>query len=563
MPNLYSTWYLIVKPGKPCASHKNIFMLQKIKQYASALRYDFPSSVVVFLVALPLCLGIALGSGAPLFSGIIAGMVGGIVIGALSGSQLSVSGPAAGLTAIVVVAIGKLQVYEAFLLAVVLGGVFQIILGSLKAGVLGDYIPSSVIKGMLAAIGLILILKQFPHMVGYDKDYPGDETFSETSGDNTFTALFGSLRHLLPGALMVGIVSLILMIVWEKYIAPKARFLKLVPGPLVVVLIAVAINETLRSVAPEMVIKESHLVKIPVADSFNGFISFFTFPDFSHILNPVVWTTAITIAIVASLETLLNIEASDDLDPYQRVTPTNRELMAQGAGNMLSGLIGGLPITSVVVRTSANINGGAKTKMSTIFHGILLLLSVAFIPTVLNLIPLSALAAILIFTGYKLAKPSLFIKFYKKGWDQFLPFVLTVVAILLTDLLKGILIGCVVGLFFVLRSNFKSAVMVVSDANRYLFRLRKDVSFLNKPIIKTRLEQVPENSSVLIDATRADFIDKDIVEVIEDFLKHAPLKGITVELKKSHFKDQGFSGNGSKVIAKAKPIVPEKEMAEV
>lgn len=538
-------------------------MLQKVKQYASALRYDFPSSVVVFLVALPLCLGIALGSGAPLFSGIIAGMVGGMVIGALSGSQLSVSGPAAGLTAIVVVAIGKLQVYEAFLLAVVLGGVFQIILGSLKAGILGDYIPSSVIKGMLAAIGLILILKQFPHMVGYDKDYPGDETFSQTSGDNTFSALFGSLRHLLPGALMVGIVSLVLMIVWEKYIAPKSRFLKLVPGPLVVVLIAVAINETLRSVAPAMAIKESHLVKIPVADSFNGFISFFTFPDFSHILNPVVWTTAITIAIVASLETLLNIEASDDLDPYQRVTPTNRELMAQGAGNMLSGLIGGLPITSVVVRTSANINGGAKTKMSAIFHGILLLLSVAFIPTVLNLIPLSALAAILIFTGYKLAKPSLFLKFYKKGWDQFLPFVLTVIAILLTDLLKGILIGCVVGLFFVIRSNFKTAVLVVSDANRYLFRLRKDVSFLNKPIIKNRLEQVPENSSVLIDATRADFIDKDIVEVIEDFLKHAPLKGITVELKKSHFKEQGFSGNGSKVIAKAKPIVPEKEMAEV
>jgi MFS superfamily sulfate permease-like transporter len=536
-------------------------MLQKVKQYASALRYDFPSSVVVFLVALPLCLGIALGSGAPLFSGIIAGMIGGIVIGALSGSQLSVSGPAAGLTAIVVVAIGKLQVYEAFLLAVVLGGVFQIILGSLKAGILGDYIPSSVIKGMLAAIGLILILKQFPHMVGYDKDYPGDETFSQTSGDNTFSTLFGSLRHLLPGALMVGIVSLVLMIVWEKYIAPKARFLKLVPGPLVVVVIAVAINETLRSVAPEMVIKESHLVKIPVADSFNGFISFFTFPDFSHILNPVVWTTAITIAIVASLETLLNIEASDDLDPYQRVTPPNRELMAQGAGNMFSGLIGGLPITSVVVRTSANINGGAKTKMSTIFHGILLLLSVAFIPTILNLIPLSALAAILIFTGYKLAKPSLFLKFYKKGWDQFLPFVLTVAAILLTDLLKGILIGCVVGLFFVIRSNFKTAVFVVSDANKYLFRLRKDVSFLNKPIIKNRLEQIPENSSVLIDATRADFIDKDIVEVIEDFLKHAPLKGITVELKKSHFKEQGFSGSGNKIIAKAKPIVLEKEMA--
>lgn len=537
-------------------------MIKKVKEYASALRYDIPSSVVVFLVALPLCLGIALGSGAPLFSGIIAGMIGGMVVGAISGSQLSVSGPAAGLTAIVVVAIGKLQVYEAFLLAVVLGGVFQIILGSLKAGILGDYIPSSVIKGMLAAIGLILILKQFPHMVGYDKDYPGDEAFGQPDGKNTFSALFGSLRHLIPAALLIGCVSLLVQIVWEKYIAPKNRFLKLVPGPLVVVVVAVVINETLRASAPEWVIKESHLVKIPVADSFQGFVSFFTFPDFSNILNPVVWTTAITIAIVASLETLLNIEAADDLDPYQRVTPTNRELMAQGTGNIISGLIGGLPITSVVVRTSANINGGAKTKMSTIFHGILLLLSVAFIPSMLNLIPLSALAAILIFTGYKLAKPSLFVKFYKKGWDQFLPFVLTVVAILLTDLLKGILIGCVVGLFFVIRSNFRSAVLVVNDANRYLFRLRKDVSFLNKPIIKNRLEKVPANSSVLIDATRADFIDKDIVEVIEDFLKHAPLKGITVELKKSQYKEQGFSGNGSNIVALAKPAVQQEEMIE-
>lgn len=539
-------------------------MVQKVKQYASALRHDLPSSVVVFLVALPLCLGIALASGAPLFSGIIAGMVGGIVIGSLSGSQLSVSGPAAGLTAIVVVAIGKLQVYEAFLLAVVLGGVFQIILGIIKAGILGDYIPSSVIKGMLAAIGLILILKQFPHLVGYDKDFVGDESFSQPDGDNTFSGLFGAFSHLIPAALIIGVVSLLIMIVWEKYVAPKAKFLQLMPAPLIVVVVAVLINETLRSSNPAMAIKDSHLVKMPVADSFSGFISFFTFPDFSHILNPVVWTTALTIAIVASLETLLNIEAADDLDPYQRVTPTNRELMAQGAGNMFSGLIGGLPLTSVVVRTSANINAGAKTKMSAIFHGILLLLSVAFIPSLLNLIPLSALAAILIYTGFKLAKPSLFVKFYKKGWDQFLPFAITIVAILLTDLLKGIVVGCVVGLFFVIRSNFKSAVFVVNDANRYLFRLRKDVSFLNKPIIKNKLEKVPANSSVLIDATRADFIDKDIVEVIEDFLKHAPLKGITVELKKSNHKEQGFSTNGSNIVVKGKPVVKEEEaMAEV
>ena len=538
--------------------------MQKVKHYIGALRYDVPSAVVVFLVALPLCLGIALGSGAPLFSGIIAGMIGGIVIGSLSGSQLSVSGPAAGLTAIVVVAIGKLQVYEAFLLAVVLGGVFQIILGFLKAGILGDYIPSSVIKGMLAAIGLILILKQFSHLVGYDADFGGDEAFKQSDGDNTFSGLFGSMRHLIPAAFFIGIASLVIQIIWEKFVAPKARILQLIPAPLIVVLVAVAINETLKSASPAMAIKPSHLVKIPVADSFSGFVSFFTTPDFSYITNPTVWTTALTIAIVASLETLLNIEAADDLDPYQRVTPTNRELKAQGTGNIISGLIGGLPITSVVVRTSANINGGARTKMSTIFHGILLLLSVAFIPALLNRIPLSALAAVLIYTGYKLAKPSLFMKFYKKGWDQFLPFVLTVVAILLTDLLIGILIGCGVGLFFIIRSNFKSAVLVVNDANKYLFRLRKDVSFLNKAIIKNRLEKVPENSYVMIDAARADFIDKDIIEVIEDFLKHAPLKGISVELKKSSHKEQGFSMNGSNIVVYAKPAVKaDHEMAEV
>lgn len=381
-------------------------MVQKAKNYFGALGNDLPSSIVVFLVALPLCLGIALGSGAPLFSGLIAGIVGGIVIGSLSGSQLSVSGPAAGLTAIVVVAIGKLQVFEAFLLAVVLGGVFQIILGYIKAGILGDYIPSSVIKGMLAAIGLILILKQLQHLVGYDKNFSGDESFVQAGGENTFSGIFGSLNHIIPASLVIGLVSLVIMVVWEKYIASKGKVFKLIPAPLVVVLVGVAINEALRAMQPAWVIRDSHLVNIPVAESVSGFFTFFTFPDFSAISNPFVWKTGLTIAIVASLETLLNIEAADDLDPYQRVTPTNRELKAQGTGNIISGLIGGLPITSVVVRTSANINSGAKTKMSAIFHGCLLLLSVAFIPFLLNHIPLSALAAILIYTGYKLAKPS-------------------------------------------------------------------------------------------------------------------------------------------------------------
>ncbi len=515
--------------------------MKKAKNYISSLASDFPASVVVFLVALPLCLGIALGSNAPLFSGIIGGIVGGIVIGTLSGSQLSVSGPAAGLTAIVVVAIGKLQVFDAFLVAVVLGGVIQIILGFLKAGVLGDYIPSSVIKGMLAAIGLILILKQIPHFIGYEADFLGDEAFEQKDGKNTFSELIFSFQHMLPVALAIGIFSILIQLLWDKVLVKTAKIFKLIPSPLIVVLFGIGINEFLKTSYPDLALGKFHLVNIPVSDSISQFATFLTFPDFSHITNYQVWTTALTLAIVASLETLLNIEAADDLDPYQRVTPTNRELKAQGVGNIVSGMIGGLPLTSVIVRTSAGINAGAKTKMSAIMHGIFLLLCVVFIPALLNHIPYASLAAILIYTGYKLAKISIFKDFYRKGWNQFLPFVITILAILFTDLLIGIIIGCCVGLFFLLRSNFKSAVFVVNDENRYLFRLRKDVSFLNKPIIKSKLEQVPEDAYVLIDAERADFIDRDVIEVIEDFMKHAPLKDIKVELKKSIYKEQGFN----------------------
>lgn len=515
--------------------------MKKSTNYFKSLTSDFPSSIVVFLVALPLCMGIALGSNAPLFSGIIGGIVGGIVIGLLSGSQLSVSGPAAGLTAIVAAAILELKVYEAFLLAVVIGGIIQVILGFIKAGVLGDYIPSSVIKGMLAAIGLILILKQLPHLVGYSSDYVGDESFRQKDGENTFSELGNMFGHILPTAAAIGILAILIQIVWDKYLVKLHKSFKLIPAPLVVVVAAVAINEVIRSVDPQLAVNSTHMVNIPIAASISEFGSFFTNPDFSFITNVQVWTAALTIAIVASLETLLNVEASDELDPYKRVTPTNRELKAQGVGNIVSGLIGGLPLTSVIVRTSANVNAGAKTKMSTVLHGVMLLLSVAFIPRILNLIPLSSLAGILIYTGFKLAKPAIFKEFYQKGLGQFLPFVITIVAILFTDLLIGILIGCTAGLFFVVRSNFKSAVFVVNDNNNYLFRLRKDVSFLNKPIIKNKLEQVPEDSYVLIDATRADFIDLDIVEVIEDFKKHAHLKNINVELKQSNFKNFGFS----------------------
>jgi len=495
-------------------------------------RQDISSAVVVFLVALPLCLGIALGSGAPLFSGLIAGIVGGIVIGSLSGSNLSVSGPAAGLTAIVAVAIGKMPVYEAFLLSVVIAGLVQLTLGFIKAGVLGDYVPAAVIKGMLTAIGIILILKQIPHLSGYDKDFEGDYEFIQVDEKNTFSELFNIINKITPLAIIIGVTCLAIYIVWDKVLAKKAKIFQLIPAPLVVVVAGVILNQVLGN-GTSLSLKEGQLVSIPVAKDVQGFFTFFTFPNFSYLNLPVVWTSGITIAIVASLETLLNIEAADELDPLQRVTPTDRELKAQGIGNIVSGLIGGLPVTSVVVRTSANANAGAKTKMSAILHGVLLLLCVALIPGVLNLIPLSALAAILIYTGYKLAKPSIFKELYKKGFDQFVPFVVTIVAIIFTDLLIGIIIGIAVGLFFVIRANFKTALLVVNDENKYLFRLRKDVSFLNKPLLKKKLEQVPENAYVIIDISRAEFIDADVIEVINHFLKHAHLKNIRVEIKKT------------------------------
>ena len=512
-------------------------MIAKSKTYLEALKYDFRAAIVVFLVALPLCLGIALGSGAPLFSGIIAGIVGGLVVGSISGSQLSVTGPAAGLTAIVIVGIGKLQAFDAFLLAVVIGGVFQMLLGMLKAGIIGDYFPASVIKGMLACIGLILILKQLPHLVGYDQNFQGDEAFFQQDGTNTLSDLIKSAGLILPGALVIGMVCLIILIIWDRSVQ-NIQYLKMIPAPLVVVVAGILINALFQQSFPELSLTATHLVTIPVASG--DIARAFTFPDVTAIQNPQVWITGFTIAIVASLETLLNIEAADNLDAYKRVTPKNRELKAQGIGNIISGLIGGLPVTSVVVRTSANINAGAKTKMATIMHAMLLLLSVLLMPGILNMIPLSALAAILLYTGYKLAHPKIFQSLYRKGLDQFVPFMVTVLAILFSDLLVGILIGCLVAIFFVIRSNFKSAIFLVTDSNKYLFRLRKDVSFLNKPIIKTKLEEVPPNAYVIIDMARADFVDRDILEVIDDFMKHAHMKNIQVEIKNIGTKEFSF-----------------------
>ena len=515
-------------------------MNNRFTTYVKSISSDLPASIVVYLVAIPLCLGIALGSNAPLFSGIIAGIVGGIVIGTLSGSQLSVSGPAAGLTAIVVAALVAIPTFEAFLISVIICGAVQLILGFAKAGVIGDYIPKSVIKGMLAAIGIILILKQMPHLVGYDKDFEGDETFLQNDGQNTFSGVLSALNAFTPAAVLIGAVCLIFQFWWGSFAEKKGGWTKLVPAPLFVVLLGVAINQILLSQSTAYGLKQEHMVNLPAASSAKEFFSFFTFPDWTQILNKQVWISGVTLALVASLETLLGVEATDNLDPQKRKTPTNQELKAQGIGNMISGFIGGLPLTSVIVRSSANINAGAKTKMSTIYHGFFILLSVAFIPGVLGIIPLSALAAILIYTGFKLAKPSLFKEFYKKGWDQFLPFVATVVIILLTDLLVGVLAGLAIGLFFSARSNYKTAVFIVNDNSNYLIRLRKDVSILNKRGIKSKLDDVPEDSSVLIDITRADFIDKDIVDMIEDFRKHAPQRNIKVEIKTGLNNDHGF-----------------------
>ncbi len=499
------------------------------------LKNDLPSGIVVFLVALPLCLGIALASGAPLFSGIIAGIVGGTVVAFTSGSALSVSGPAAGLTVIVLNAITQLGSYEVFLFAVVLAGLFQIALGYLKAGFIGYYFPSSVIKGMLAAIGIILILKQLPHAIGFDKDVEGDEEFMQADGQNTFSELSNAFDYIQPGAVIIAVISLFILIMWERPFLKKYSFFKIVPGALLVVVLGIVINEIFKVNAPQLYLTGDKLVRLPVANSVKEFVGQFTLPDFKAYSNYHVYVVAITIAIIASLESLLSVEAADKLDPYKRNTPANQELKAQGLGNLLSGMIGGLPLTAVIVRTSANINSGAKTKLSAIIHGVLLLLSVIGLSSVLNKIPLACLAALLLVVGYKLARIPLFVSMFRLGWDQFLPFVITVIAIQFSDLLKGIGIGMAVSMFYILRNNYKRAHFFhteeLLDGSRIIISLGEDVTFLNKGSIANVLEQLPENTTVVIDGSKSQNIDMDVLEIIHDFKNTAELKNITLELK--------------------------------
>jgi MFS superfamily sulfate permease-like transporter len=502
-----------------------------IDYYVKHLKNDIPAGMVVFLVALPLCLGVALASGAPLFSGLIAGMVGGLIIAWASGSQLSVSGPAAGLTVIVFNAIETLGSFSGFLVAVVLAGFIQLVLGLCKAGAISAYFPSSVIKGMLAAIGLILIMKQIPHAIGYDASFEGDEDYMRETALTTIQELIGALNTISPGATLVSVVALLILMLWEAAWVQRIRALKLIPGALIVVVWGVFYNTMALQYAPEWAISVKHLVALPVTEGPAGFFDLFTFPDFSFLMNPQVYTIAATLAIVASLETLLSLEAVDKMDPLKRTAPSNQELKAQGLGNMVSGLIGGLPVTAVIVRSAANVNAGAHTKVSAFVHGLLLMASVLFFARFLNHIPLACLAAILLQTGYKLAKPKLFIEFFHKGWNQLIPFVSTIVAILVTDLLKGILVGICIGLYYVIRANYHAAISLTQSGNHYLIRLNKDVTFLNRALLRKFLNQIDENSFIIIDGSKAQFIDHDILETIEDFLQSAPDANIQVETK--------------------------------
>ncbi len=495
------------------------------------LRHDIPAGVAVFLVAVPLCLGIAMASGAPLFSGLIAGIMGGILVPLISRSALGVSGPAAGLAVIVLTAIQDLG-FETFLLAVVIAGVFQAAMGVAKAGIIGYFFPSSVISGMLAGIGIIIFLKQIPHAFGYDQDYEGDMSFLQGDGYNTFSELEHIVNYITPGAVLVTLVSLTILIVWELPVMKKNSVFKLLPGSLIAVLAGIIVSQLLGIFYPEMALAAEHLVSIPVAQNSTDLLNQFTFPDFSQVNNPQVYLTALTLAIVASLETLLCVEAADKLDVEKRVTPTNRELIAQGLANSASGLIGGLPVTQVIVRSSANIQAGAKTKASAFVHGVLLLVAVMFIPALLNFIPLASLAAILFVVGYKLAKPALFIKMYHTGMYHFIPFIATILGLIFTNLLMGIGIGLLIALLCVLLENYKVAGYYHEEHEdkTIIIRLSEQVSFLNKANILQTLDHIPDYSKVIIDASSSRYIDYDVYEIIINFKAEAKRKDIQLQI---------------------------------
>jgi len=498
------------------------------------IKNDLPASIVVFFVALPLCLGIALASGAPLFSGLIAGIIGGIVVGALSGSKIGVSGPAAGLAAIVLTAIGSVGGYENFLVAVVLGGVIQIIFGFLKAGIIGYYFPSSVIKGMLTGIGIIIILKQIPHFFGYDANPEGDFAFFQVDGENTFSEIFKSLNNISLGSTIIGLIGLGILLLWSTVLSKKGKIFNLIQGPLVAVVAGIVYFFVTDSES-KYGISASHLVSVPVPDNLDSFLGQFSFPNFNAITNPEIWVVAFTIALVASLETLLCVEATDKIDPHKNVTPTNRELLAQGTGNILSGLIGGLPITQVIVRSSANIQSGGRSKMSAIIHGFFLLISIILIPSLLNKIPLSVLAAVLLIVGYKLAKPGLFLQMYRLGWKQSIPFTVTVLGIVFIDLLYGIGLGLAVGVVVILIKSFQNSHFLhIEDKSngehKIKMTLAEEVTFFNKGAILKELDNLPKATFLEIDVRKTRYLDNDIIEILDDFTVKAKERDINIKI---------------------------------
>jgi MFS superfamily sulfate permease-like transporter len=513
--------------------------MSKKLNFFSHFKSDFASGLVVFLVALPLCLGIAMASGAPLFSGIISGVIGGVVVGFLSQSHISVSGPAAGLTAIVLTAITDLGAFDIFLTAVFIAGLFQLVLGFMKAGTISNYFPTNVIEGMLAGIGIIIIMKQLPHAFGYDSDFEGDQAFVQSDGNNTFSSLFNVLNYVQLGSIVVSITSLGILLAWDKISFLKK--LKLIPGALVAVITGIVLNELFIKLGSSLVITKDHLVSLPIPKSIEDFKQIIIVPNFSGFLNPDVWVVGLTIAIVASIETLLCIEAADRMDVLKRYTNTNIELKAQGIGNIVSALLGGLPMTSVVVRSSANCSAGAKSKLSSIIHGFLLLISVVTIPFLLNKIPLATLAAVLLLVGYKLAKPVTFIHFWHKGKYQFIPFIATLLAVVFTDLLKGVALGMIISVIFILKGNLKRAYSFRKeeyvDGDVIHIDLAQEVSFLNKAAIKQTLNSIPPNSKVIIDAKDTIYIAHDILDLIHEF-KSIKAKDESIRVKLKGFKKE-------------------------
>lgn len=497
------------------------------------LKRNISSGIVVFLVALPLCLGIALAQGAPLLSGLVSGIVGGVVVGFLGASHVSVSGPAAGLTAVVIMAISQLGGFQAFTLAVIISGLMQVGFSFLKAGVVSKFIPGSVIRGMLSAIGIIIILKQVPHLLGYDSDFVGDLEFIAPDGTNTISELLAMLRYLNPTAILISIISLALIVGWDKYLAPGRKILQSIPGSLLAVLAAVAMNHIAANVDALKNLSANHLVQLPVNLGLADFSKHFTSLNFSAVLsNAKILSIALTIAVIGSIETLLSLEAADKIDPLRRISNKNRELMAQGVGNMLSGFLGGLPITAVIVRTVTNVNSGGTHRISAIWHGLLLIIATFLIPQILNQIPLAALAMILAIVGYKLTSLRIFRIEWEAGKEQFLPFIATVLGVFLTDILIGVLIGCAVSIAFILIKNYHQGFFAAIRDGELHIRLASDISFIHRPGLSEELRQIPEGSRVSITAENDHRLHPDIAELIHEFRESASLRNI--EIRESH-----------------------------